>query len=143
MSLIEQLTKTLRREEGEVLSAYPDSEGYLTIGVGRLIDKRRGGGITAEESAYLLANDITRMTREVVTKLPWSEHLDEARFGVLVAMSFQLGIDGLLAFKNTLALVQGGNYGKAAMNMLLSKWHDQTPARCERMAKQMDTGVWQ
>ena len=41
------LTKTveqLRRNEGEVLHAYQDHLGFWTIGVGRLIDKRKGGG---------------------------------------------------------------------------------------------------
>ena len=58
-------------------------------------------------------------------------------------MAFQLGVEGLLAFKTTLSLIQGGNYTKAAEQMILSKWHSQTPARCERLAKQMRTGVWQ
>ena len=42
-------------EEGEKLSAYQDSMGFWTIGVGRLIDARKGGGISQEESRYLLA----------------------------------------------------------------------------------------
>jgi len=133
----------LRRDEGEVLYAYADSLSYITIGVGRLLDGRKGGGITPDESAYLLANDIRRKTADVIKLLPWSEHLDPVRFAVLVNMCFQLGAAGLMGFKNTLALIQGGNYDQAADNMILSKWHGQTPERCERLAKQMRTGVWQ
>ncbi|MFV0678197.1 hypothetical protein [Variovorax sp. tm] len=58
-------------------------------------------------------------------------------------MSFQLGVDGLLGFKHTLALIEEGNYTFAADNMLKSKWADQTPARAKRLANQMRTGVWQ
>ena len=141
--MVTSLNEQLRRDEGEVLSAYPDSLGYLTIGVGRLIDKRRNGGITPDESAYLLNNDIKRKTAEVFAALPWVKDLDQIRLNVLINMAFQMGIDGLLAFKTTLSLVQGGNYDKAAENMILSKWHSQTPERCERLAKQMRTGVWQ
>ena len=141
--MVTSLNEQLRRDEGEVLSAYPDSLGYLTIGVGRLIDKRRNGGITPEESAYLLNNDIQRKTVEVFAALPWVKDLDQIRLNVLINMAFQLGTEGLLAFKNTLALIQGGNYDKAAENMILSTWHSQTPARCERLAKQMRSGVWQ
>ena len=141
--MITNLTEQLRRDEGEVLTVYSDSLGYATIGVGRLIDKRKGGGITPEESAYLLNNDIQRKTNEVLKALPWAEKLDSVRFFALVNMAFQLGIAGLLGFKNTLALIQGGNYGQAADNMILSKWHTQTPARCDRLAKQMRTGEWQ
>ena len=141
--MITNLTEQLRRDEGEVLTAYTDSLGYLTLGVGRLIDKRKGGGITAEESAYLLNNDIQRKTAEVLKALPWAAKLDPARFLVLVNMAFQLGITGLLGFKNTLALIQIGDFDRAAENMVLSKWHSQTPARCERLALQIKSGEWQ
>jgi lysozyme len=138
-----ELTKQLRRDEGEVLTAYVDTLGYTTIGVGRLIDKRKGGGITAEESAYLLANDIRSKTAAVIKALPWAEHLEPARLGVLVNMAFQLGITGLLGFKTTLALVQGGNYDRAAEGMAESLWAKQTPERCARLQTQMRTAVWQ
>ena len=141
--MIENLTDQLRRDESEVLTVYPDSLGYLTIGVGRLVDRRKGGGITAEESAYLLANDIRRKTSEVIAALPWSERLDSVRFAVLVNMAFQLGIDGLLGFKNTLALIKSGDYVKASDNMALSKWRSQTPERCDRLRQQIITGDWQ
>ena len=141
--MVTSLNEQLRRDEGEILYAYADSLSFLTIGVGRLIDKRKGGGITPEESAYLLNNDIQRKTREVFTMFPWVKDLDSVRLAVLINMAFQLGTDGLAGFKNTMALIQGGNYDKAAENMILSKWHSQTPARCERLAKQMRTGVWQ
>jgi lysozyme len=95
MSLVDELTKQLRRDEGEVLHAYEDHIGFLTIGVGRLIDKRRGGGISAEESAYLLSNDIARVSRELQQRLPWIDNLDEARKGVLLNMAFQMGVNGL------------------------------------------------
>ena len=141
--MITNLVEQLRRDEGENLSAYADSLGYLTIGVGRLIDKRRNGGITPEELAYLLNNDIQRKTAAVFEALPWVKDLDHIRLNVLINMAFQLGVEGLLAFKTTLSLIQGGNYTKAAEQMILSKWHSQTPARCERLAKQMRTGVCQ
>jgi lysozyme len=141
--LITQMTKQLTIDEGEVLHAYQDHLGYLTIGVGRLIDKRKGGGITKEEAAYLLQNDINTRIDALQTKIPWVKELAQARQGVLVNMSFQLGVDGLLKFTRTLAYIQAGDYAAAADNMLKSKWAAQTPLRAERMAKQMRTGKWQ
>ena len=141
--MITNLTDQLRRDEGEVLHAYADSLSYLTIGVGRLIDQRKGGGITQDESAYLLANDIRSKTGEVIMALPWSAHIDPVRFGVLQNMAFQMGIAGLLGFKNTLKFIEAGEYTKAGDNMRKSKWHSQTPARCERLIKQLITGEWQ
>lgn len=134
---INNLTDQLIRDEGVVLHAYPDSLGYLTIGIGRLIDKRKGGGISLAEARFLLDNDIVRVSNEVRRALPWSEKLDEERFGVLLNMAFQMGIAGLLGFKNTLAMIERGDYKAAAaecsiangpnkprrvVNVYLSRW---------------------
>lgn len=133
----------LRRDEGEVLHAYADHLGYLTIGVGRLIDKRRGGGISAEESAYLLRNDVARIDAALDARLPWWRSLNPARRAVLQGMAFQMGTAGLFGFVTTLKLIEAGQYADAAAQMLRSKWATQTPARAKRTAEQMKTGRWQ
>ncbi len=138
----DRLETQLRRDEGEVLTAYTDSLGYLTIGVGRLIDKRKGGGITREESSYLLGNDIAKRATGLSASLPWTDALDEARRGVLINMAFQMGLDGLMGFRNTLATVQAGNYQLAAQQMLQSQWAKQTPERAQRLSAQMADGQW-
>ena len=143
MTFTEQVTKQLRRDEGERLAAYQDHLGFWTIGVGRLIDARKSGGITQDESAYLLANDIEKRRDELVRLLPWAAALDDARFGVLLNMAFQMGVAGLMKFQNTLRMVQGGDYDGAATNMMLSLWATQTPERARRLSAQMRTGVWQ
>lgn len=137
-----QITRLLRAEEGEVLYEYKDHLGYSTIGIGRLIDKRKGGGITSEESAFLLSNDIKKVTSQIEMKLPWSKNLDDARRGVLISMAFQMGVDGLLGFKNTLEMIRTGQYSNAATGMLNSLWAKQTPERAKRHAEQMKTGQW-
>lgn len=136
------ITRLLRGDEGEVLTAYKDHLGYLTIGVGRLIDKAKGGGITAEESAYLLANDIMRKSQELDRRLPWWTGLSDARRGVILSMAFQMGVDGLLKFVNTLAAVKAGQYDRAADGMLQSMWAKQTPERAKRMSEQMRLDKW-
>lgn len=133
----------LKRDEGEVLHAYNDSLGYLTIGVGILIDKRKGGGLLPEESEFIFNNRLKLLNAELELHLPWIAKLDPARRGVLVNMAFQMGIAGLLNFKNTLALIQGGKYEQASREMLGSKWAQQTQARANRLSVQMRTGVWQ
>lgn len=139
----DELIKQLRRDEGEVLTAYQDHLGFWTLGVGRLIDKRKGGGITADEAAYLLNNDIDKRQAELLRLAPWMEHLDPARFGVMLNMAFQLGAAGLLGFRNTIALIRQGQYAKAGDSMLESLWARQTPERAKRLADQMRTGAWQ
>lgn len=141
--LFARASRQLRRDEGAVSHAYADSEGYLTIGVGRLVDKRKGGRLRDDEMEYLLRNDIEETAAALRDRLPWFTGLDEARQGVLLNMAFNLGVSGLLGFRQTLALVERGDYQKAAEEMLNSKWARQVGSRANRLAEQMETGRWQ
>lgn len=135
-----QLTEELRRDEGVVPFAYQDHLGYWTIGVGRLIDKRKGGGLSDAEIDFLLSNDIDRFEKQIIDALPWYSKLDDVRQRVLVNMAFNLGIAGLLGFKNTLAMIERGDYAGAAKGMLNSKWAGQVGERAKRLATMMETG---
>ncbi len=138
-----RLIEQLRRDEGEVLHAHEDHLGYVTIGVGRLIDKRRGGGISREEAAYLLNNDIARIDQTLRARLPWFAALDEVRQCALVNMAFQLGTEGIMRFPKMLAAVRDGHYYDAEQHGLDSKWaREQTPARARRVMRQLATGEW-
>lgn len=140
MNLIDQL----RRDEGEVLHAYPDHLGYLTIGVGVLIDKRKGGGITAEESALLLSNRIKSKEAELRRALPWFDRLDRVRQAALLNMSYQLGVAGVMGFPSMLAALRDERWADAEHHALDSKWaKEQTPARAKRVARQLASGEWQ
>lgn len=133
----------LKRDEGEVLNAYQDHLGFWTIGIGILIDKRKGGGLLPEESEFIFRNRLKLLDAELSKRIPWIAKLDPARKGVLINMAFQMGVAGLLGFKNTLAMVESGRYRDAAKGMLQSKWATQTPARANRLSRQMETGIWQ
>lgn len=139
-----QLIRQLRGDEGVEACAYKDHLGYWTIGVGRLIDDRKpGAGLKPHEIDYLLQNDVDERIEALTRKLRWFQDLDDARKGVLLNMSFQMGVEGLLKFERTLELVRTGKYDLAANAMLESKWATQTPARAKRMAEQMRSGLWQ
>ncbi len=135
-----KMVAELRRDEGVMPSAYQDSLGWWTIGVGRLIDKRKGGKLSDDEINYLLNNDIERFSKLLDINIPWWRTLDDVRQRVLLNMAFNLGINGLLGFKNTLAYVKSGDYTKAASNMLLSKWATQVKGRATRLSEMMRTG---
>lgn len=140
---ITNLTEQLLRDEGVILHAYQDSLGFWTIGVGRLIDARKGGGITSEEAQYLLNNDISRVAAELCSHLPLFSTLDLVRQSAITNMAFNLGVPGLLQFHNTLSFLEQKNYTAAADAMRQSKWHTQVGARAERLAEQIATGEWQ
>lgn len=139
-----ELERQLRGDEDVKPCVYRDSLGYFTIAVGRLVDSRKpGAGLRPDEITYLLHNDIDDRIDALTRALPWFQNLDDVRKGALISMAFQMGVDGLLKFKHTLALVEAGQYELAADAMEQSLWAQQTPARAKRMADQMRSGQWQ
>lgn len=131
------LAMELRRDEGVRLKPYKDSVGKLTIGVGRNLDDN---GISQAECDLMLQNDIADHCAELDRKLPWWKGLDEVRQRVLANMAFNMGVAKLLGFKNTLALVESGDYAKAADEMLNSAWAKQVGLRATRLSGMMRTG---
>jgi len=139
----QELKRQLTADEDKREHAYQDHLGFWTIGIGRLVDKRKpGSGLRDSEMEFMLNNDIEDRIDQLTRRLPWFQNLDDVRKGVLLNMSFQMGVDGLLGFKNTLAMIERGDYAEASDGMLNSLWARQTPARAQRMAKQMKTGQW-
>ena len=132
-SLIGQIADDLRRHEGTVLHAYPDHLGYWTIGVGRMIDERRGGGISEAEAEHLLANDIDRIAARLQHEAGFRNSPSEVK-RALVNMAFQMGIKGLLGFTNMWRALEQHDYETAATEALDSKWANQTPARANEVA---------
>jgi lysozyme len=141
MDCIAMIRRLLKREEGFVSHCYQDTLGYYTIGYGKLIDKRKGGGITEAEACILLDNEILSKIEELNAKIPWWSRLDDVRKTVVLAMAFQLGVPGLLEFKQTLNSLEHGDWSGAAGHMMSSTWAAQTPLRAARMATAIRTGI--
>jgi lysozyme len=133
---LDALRQQLIHDEGLRLKAYRDTVGKLTIGVGRNLDDK---GISEAEAAVLLENDIDEHVALLDAKLPWWRKLDEARQNALANMCFNMGVGqedpphGLLGFKNSLALLERGEYEKAAANLAMSKWAKQVGPRATRI----------
>lgn len=137
------LVAQLIRHEGCILHAYKDSLGFTTIGIGRMIDARKGGGISHEEADDLLSHDIDRVTLALAGRYPdWFPSLDPVRQAVLCNLAFNIGIDGLAKFTQMLANVIAGDYLKAAAAMMMSKWATQVGARAVELSTQMQIGRW-
>ncbi len=134
---LDEMKKELLRDEGFRSAAYQDHLGYLTIGIGRLIDKRRGGGITRDEAAYLLGSDIAQIEAALDARIPWWRDANPRQQRSLLNMAFQMGVGGLMKFRRTLALAERGDWNQAATNALKSRWARQTPARARRVAALM------
>jgi len=137
-SLLQKVREQLVRHEGLKLKPYRCPAGKLTIGVGRNLEDR---GITQKEAFVMLENDILRCENEVLDELPdIYSSLNETRKSVLLNMCFNLGINGLLGFKNTLAFIAAGDFERAANGMLASKWAKQVGRRAIELSELMRKG---
>jgi len=138
--MIEELKQLLIKHEAEVNHAYKDSEGYWTIGVGHLIDKRKGGSISHKISMLILDDDVNEKLGQCDREFDWFDELDETRKIVVLDMVFNLGIDGFKEFKKTVKYIADGDYAEASVEMLDSKWASQVGKRATELSNMMRLG---
>jgi lysozyme len=142
------LEAELRRDEGVRYVPYLDTATppRRTCGVGHNMDVSPLPAdwkfpLSDTQVDQILARDIATTLAKLDKVLPWWRSLDEVRQRVVANMAFNLGIGGLLGFKNTLAAMQRGSYAVAAAGMLSSKWAGQVGARAKRLAQAMESGT--
>ena len=124
-----RVKETLKKHEGVKNELYYDSLGYLTIGVGRLLDTRKGGRLSDDEVEYLLDNDVERAYADARSRIRFFDSLKPAQQEALVNMCFQMGIKKLLEFKKMLAALEAGDLPTARVEALDSLWARQTKGR--------------
>lgn len=151
---MDKLIAQLKRHEGCIKNrdgkyiSYKCPADKLTIGYGHNLDAWPVPGIdehsqlTEIEAQYLLQQDVDKVYQQVQQNLPFVSKLIPAREAVLINMAFNMGIKGLMSFKNTLRYIENGDYEQAAANMLQSKWAVQVGKRTTELIKQMRTGQW-
>ena len=137
-ALMNRIKAQLVRHEGLRLKPYRCTAGKLTIGIGRNLDDR---GISQKEAYAMLERDIQDCEQWLIDEIPEVYNkLDEVRQSVLLNMCFNLGIKGLLGFKNTLDFIGAGDWERAANNMLASKWAKQVGMRAIELSELMRKG---
>ena len=122
------------RHEGLKTEPYMDTEGKLTIGIGHCLDTKpisqRACMVIFEDDCMDVERDLTKLVYDF-DKLP-----DRAQM-VLFDMVFQLGLGGVQKFKKMLLAIQERDWDKASDECLDSRYHKQTPARCEENAQML------
>ena len=129
----------IKKHEGYRDTIYADSLGYNTIGYGHLVVEDGfipGVQYSKKELEQVFEKDFETAVQSA-KKLVGDYDLNDDAFGVVVEMCFQLGLPRVLKFKFFLAALKIQDYEKAAEEMLLSKWHEQTSVRCEELTKIM------
>ncbi len=141
LSIEPELIDQIKQEEDLRLEAYQDTLGNWTIGYGHT-PAHEGEVWTEGQAETQLFLDLGEAADQLGKALPWVENLGTVRWSVFVNMTFNMGIEHLLGFHETLAAAQAGDYEKTAAGMLDSLWAKQVGERAVQLAQQMRTGVW-
>ena len=129
----------LRRDESVRDTMYRDELGNATVGVGHNLSTP----LSARAIQMILEDDVSAKKIEMDASLPWAASLDDARYGALLNLSFNMGVGGLLGFPRMLRAIQAQDWTGAARELLDSRYARQVGDRATRLAAQLQTGVWQ
>jgi len=113
------LINQIKNNEGYEPSAYEDSLGFLSIGWGFCIDKKKGGQLFIEESEFILQNRINK-AEKLLSTFKWFQIQDDVRKGVLIELAYNMGLHGLLEFTKMLSGFSSKNYNIAANEFINS-----------------------
>lgn len=138
--MIKSLREELKLDEGLRLSMYKCTEGFNTIGYGHNCDScptfegsHIPDTISQNTAERLLDADIAKAQISLYKAIPWIVNIPKNQQEALINMTFQMGINGLLKFKNTLKMIKEGRINEACDNARKSLWYKQTPNRAERV----------
>lgn len=131
------LVSDLRRDEGVAHKPYRDTEGILTVGVGRNLEDR---GVSDDEIDFLLTNDLKWVVVDLDRSILWWREMTKNRQRGLTNMAFNLGWPRLSGFRKMLVALEAGDYDEAANQALDSRWAIQVGARAERIAELFRSG---
>lgn len=127
MTLIDRIKK----HEGFMGNVYKDHLGFDTVGYGTKMP------IDEAEATLLLQHRLDNMIVQIHHKKPVMDDLDDKRKDIIYEMCYQMGVAGVLKFKNMWKAIEEGKYKRAAKEMLDSRWAEQTPQRARTLAYAM------
>lgn len=142
--IIEQIKEDIIRHEGYVAEVYLCSEGHPTFGVGHLITEDDpehswpvGTPVEKERIESVFNADLQICIDDALTLVPSLEDHPDNVQRVIVNMAFNIGRPRLSQFKNMLKAVEAKDYGKAADEMIDSRWYGQVGRRSKELVELM------
>ena len=134
-------TKVIAFEEGFRAKPYKDSLGYPTIGYGIKMANKNANIDNFEceipEPVALMWLEYHAAKEETkLCKYSWFMHQKPDVQDILISMAYQLGLKGLLGFRNMIKALSVNDMETAATEALDSKWaRSDSPNRAQRHAR--------
>ncbi|WP_332460024.1 glycoside hydrolase family protein [Helicobacter pylori] len=119
--------------EGFSPSIYTDKTGHPTIGYGyNLSVYSYESKCITKPQAYELLTDILKENHKALLSYGWYKNLDAMRRMVILDLSYNLGLSGLLKFKQFIKAIEDKNYALAVERLQKSPYFNQVRKRASR-----------
>lgn len=103
------------------------------------------GGVTLDSKMDRFTADrkleqkILEVDTALSNVLSWYKEASFVTKTILINLAFNMGLKGLLGFRNTLQFISQKEYGSASHNMTLSLWYKQVGNRAKELVERMRT----
>ena len=128
---MQDIINSIKAHEGYEPMVYQCTEGHDTIGVGFKVDDLN---LSEKVCDLILEEKLNDLIPRIERKLSWFRYAQDEVKLVIVNMSYQMGLSGVLKFKRALAAMEIKNWDLAATEMLDSLWARQTSRRANELA---------
>lgn len=147
---IARLESQIKQAEGIRTTAYRDSLGKWTGGVGHLLDQAKdwtGVKFTIAQISEWLESDINTAIAASSTLLEWPFLDTPARQEAVIELVFNMGLSHWKGFAHARLFITKKDWLQASAALLDSAWTKQVqpqgldkPGRAKRLAYQLETG---
>jgi lysozyme len=141
---IDKLREELKTDEGCRYEIYLDHLGLPTHGIGHLIlssdmeyGQEVGTPVSEDRVNECFAKDVETVLSESLQLYPNFQVLPEEVQLIIANMMFNMGRPRLSKFKGMKAAVDAGDWHRAAVEMVDSKWYQQVTNRADRLVQRM------
>jgi len=141
---IDKLREELKIDEGCKYEIYLDHLGLPTFGIGHLIlssdmehGQEVGTAVSEDRVNECFAKDVEIVLSECLRLYPRFDVLPEEAQLIIANMMFNMGRPRLSKFKGMKAAVDAGDYHRAAVEMVDSRWYQQVTNRADRLVARM------
>lgn len=127
----------------EIMSRIPgikDEDGApWTVGYGETHGVNPDSKMPRIQAERRLEQHILAVHQALSSTLAWYDNASFVTKTVLINMAYNMGLKGLLGFKNTLAYMKAGQWNQAARNMEKSLWYKQVGSRAAELTKRIES----
>ncbi|WP_345969652.1 glycoside hydrolase family protein [Sulfurimonas sp. HSL1-6] len=128
----ENLIEQLKEHEGFRGDPYNDHLGFPTIGYGCKLP------LSKEEATVVLKMRLETKISQLESAGDVFETLPEAAKEIIANMAYQMGVGGVMKFKDMWAALGRGDFPSAAAAGRDSRWYRQTPSRAEELMSRLE-----